>query len=156
MRIAVISDTHRNNHMLEKAFQKCKDADLVIHLGDNIEDAEEFKKIYKKKVINVAGNCDFLDKAPKEIVENIGGKTFLITHGHLYNVKYTLINLKYRAMEVNADVALFGHTHTPLILQEEGMWIINPGSVSLSRKGPNSLAFIDIDKNKINAIINKL
>lgn len=156
MRIAVISDTHRNKHMIEKACTYIQNSDLLIHLGDNVDDIKEIEKYYSGKIINVMGNCDFLCEAPMEAVENIGGKVFLITHGHRYGVKYDLNKLRYRAMEVKADIALFGHTHEPLLLNEYGILFLNPGSASLSRKGANSLAFIDIEDEEINAIIKKI
>lgn len=156
MRIAVISDTHRDKQMIKKACTHTKDVNLLIHLGDNVDDVKEIKKYYSGKIINVMGNCDFMCDAPMEVVENIGEKVFLITHGHRYGVKYDLNKLRYRAMEVKADVALFGHTHESLLINEYGILFINPGSASLSRKGPNSLAFIDIEGEEINALIKNI
>lgn len=156
MHIAIMSDTHRNKNMIDKACQHIKDADMVIHLGDNVEDVNEIKTKYHGEIISVTGNCDFMTTIPLERIEIIEGKTFFITHGHEYGIKYDLNRLKYRAMEVNADIALFGHTHMPFIADELGILFINPGSVSLSRKGPNSLAFIDINDGKISASIKNI
>lgn len=156
MHIAVMSDTHRNNSMIDKACSHVNDADMVIHLGDNVEDINEIESKYHGEIISVRGNCDFMTTSPLERIEIIAGKKFFITHGHEYGIRYDLNRLKYRAMEVEADIVLFGHTHIPIITNELGILFINPGSVSLSRKGPNSLALIDINDGKISANIKKI
>ena len=73
MRIAVISDTHRANKYINIAKDLIKDADILIHLGDNTDDVELLSNGFKGKVYAVAGNCDFSAKYPKEeIIEEIG------------------------------------------------------------------------------------
>lgn len=156
MLIGLISDTHRNPHMIEIAMEELKESDVIIHLGDNMQDVDLMATYYSGKIINVKGNCDFGMEVPSELVEIIGGKKIFITHGHNYDVKRTYNKLMYKAMEVGADIALFGHTHIPEIIFEEGIWIINPGSASMSRKGPNSIGFIEINDGKINAYIKEI
>lgn len=155
MKIGVVSDTHRYKPSIEKVIDRIQDMDVIIHLGDNIEDAVEISKFYNGQVINVKGNCDFGVETPSEKIEIIDDKKFFITHGHRYDVKYGISRLKYRALELKADVVLFGHTHISLIAFENGIWFINPGSPSLSRDGFNSIAVINIDDNKVSpSIIN--
>jgi predicted phosphodiesterase len=43
------------------------------------------------------------------------------------------MNLKYKAEEVEADIVLFGHTHYPLCVQDEGVIFVNPGSFKQPR-----------------------
>lgn len=156
MLIGIVSDTHRLNGYIKKACEYLKDCDLVIHLGDNIEDAAKIKQYYKGKVINVRGNCDFTKDVPSERIEIIENKKFFITHGHNYNVKSNMINLKYKALEIGADIALFGHTHIAEIVEDDGILFINPGSVSMPRSGKNSIAFIEIIDGNIHANIKTL
>lgn len=156
MLIGVLSDTHRLNGYIKKACEHIKGCDMVIHLGDNIEDVEEIKKYYKKSIINVRGNCDYTEDIPSEKVEIIGDKKFFLTHGHNYNVKSSLINLKYKALEIGADIVLFGHTHIALSDEEDGVLFVNPGSVSMPRNGKNSIAIIEIDDGNININIRTL
>ncbi|MDP4144603.1 MAG: metallophosphoesterase [Bacillota bacterium] len=156
MRIGVLSDTHRQHYMIRKAMEYLSDVDLLIHLGDNVQDVEEISTYYKGEVIAVRGNCDFNVYESFDRVESIGGKKFFITHGHNYNVKKDLTELKYKAIEVGADIALFGHTHISQIAFEEGIWFVNPGSTSLSRNENNSFATIDINEGKIEAHIRSL
>jgi putative phosphoesterase len=147
--VGVMSDTHMQKDYIKKGVEKLKECEVIIHLGDNIEDVKEIEKYYYEKIISVRGNCDYCEGASAEKIEIINNKKFFITHGHNYNVKNTLLNLKYKAEEVQADVVLFGHTHVAVTLFEEGVWIINPGSAGMSRTYKNSVALIEISNEKI-------
>lgn len=150
MRIGVVSDTHRNASSIELLGEKIKAMDVLIHLGDNVDDISTIKKYYKGKIINVKGNCDFSTKTPNERVEEIGGKKIFLTHGHRYSVKENLLKLRYKALETDSKIVLYGHTHIAKIDFEEGIWYINPGSASEPRDGARSFAIINIDGEVIN------
>jgi uncharacterized protein len=156
LKIGVISDTHRYIRVIGKIMNLFRDVDLIIHLGDNVQDVHAIEKLYKGRIINVRGNCDFAVNTPSERIETIENKKFFITHGHKYDVKYNISRLKTRAEELNADVVLFGHTHISGITYEDGTWYINPGSPVLSRNGSNSVALINIENDGINASIIEL
>ena len=53
----------------------------------------------------------------------------ILTHGHLYGVKSDLTRVVYAARERNADLLLYGHTHIPVTDYEDGLYILNPGSI---------------------------
>lgn len=156
MLVGVISDTHRYIWAIEAAVAALKDCEMIIHLGDNVQDVKEISKYYKGKIIGVRGNCDFTTTVPSERTEIIGGKKIFITHGHRYDVKYDILRLKYKAQEVGADVVLYGHTHISKIDFEDGIWFINPGSPVLSRDGFNSVAAFEIEGGAINGSIRSL
>ena len=149
MRIGVISDTHRIISSIEQLEGLIKGLDVLIHLGDNVDDISIIQKFYKGAIINVKGNCDFCSGTPNDRVEEIGGKKIFLTHGHRYNVKENLGKLRYKALETGANIVLYGHTHIGKIDFEEGIWYINPGSASLPRDGDRSFAIISIDKEGI-------
>ena len=153
MQIGVISDTHSDKKFVHRVRDIFSDMDIIVHLWDNVQDVSQIKKFYTRPVINVKGNCDFSVDVPGERIENIGGKKFFITHGHRYDVKYDLSRLKYKAMEENADVVLFGHTHLSKIIYENGIWFVNPGSPSIPRDGFNSVAVINLEGEIIYAVI---
>lgn len=71
MRIGIISDTHRDLTCISKLEDVFKEIDMIIHLGDNVRDVEELSSHFKCPFINVKGNCDFTNKVPDEIVEEI-------------------------------------------------------------------------------------
>ncbi|APH17641.1 metallophosphoesterase [Clostridium botulinum] len=156
MKIGVISDTHRYIGDATSLVNSLGNVNLIIHLGDNVEDVKMLSSVYKGKIINVRGNCDFSKETPSELIENIGGKRFFITHGNRYDVKYSLAKLRYRALELEADIALFGHTHVSQIEYIDGIWFINPGSPTLPRNGVRSVAIIGIEGDKVVPIIKKI
>ena len=95
------------------------DYDYVIHCGD-------YGTSSMKNIIYVKGNCDLM--GDKEHLLNINDIKFYITHGDMYNVKYTYQSLYYKAMEVNCRVCLFGHTHKQTYFKENDIIFINPGA----------------------------
>lgn len=70
-------------------------------------------------------------------------------------MKYDLAKLRYRALELEADIALFGHTHVSQIEYIDGIWFINPGSPTLPRNGVRSVAIIGIEGDKVVPIIKR-
>jgi putative phosphoesterase len=146
MRIGVISDTHRNISSIEQLGEKIAGLDMLMHLGDNVDDISIIRKYYKGKIVNVRGNCDFSSATPNEWVEEICGNRVFLTHGDRYAVKENLFKLRYKALETGANIVLYGHTHIGQIDFEEGIWYINPGSVSEPRDGARSFAIINISE----------
>ncbi|MGB7998997.1 MAG: metallophosphoesterase [Anaerobacillus sp.] len=135
MKVLVVSDNHSSTEELGNLVERHgNDVQCMIHCGDSEfdYDADEMTPFQ----IRVRGNCDFDSRYPNETVETIGKKTIFTTHGHLYNVKMTLMNLAYKAEETAADLVCFGHSHEVLTVYEEGTLYLNPGSVRLPRKPP--------------------
>jgi putative phosphoesterase len=103
--------------------------DVTIHLGDNTEDASNLKKQFPTmKLCAVKGNCDYMSKHPTLAVLTIAGKRIVYTHGHSFRVKNGYTTLMIAGKEAGADILLFGHTHTPLCTEYDGMTILNPGT----------------------------
>ncbi len=144
MKALVFSDSHGNIENIEKALNMFDDINVIIHLGDYVEDVEKLKKQYKNKIfMQVAGNNDFTDIPSEKIIDIKGNKVF-ITHGHEYNVYFGIDRLYYRLREIGANIALYGHSHKPLSFYEEDLLILNPGSISFPR-GFSFCSFIYID-----------
>lgn len=150
MLIAVVSDTHRDSYAVNKVLKKIGNADVLIHLGDNVRDAVDLSQKFKGRTIYVKGNCDFSPSMKAERVEEIAGKKIFITHGHNFGVKFGLSRLRERAEFEGAHIALYGHTHVSSIVYEGGIWFINPGSAWEGRDGSESIAMIEIKEGKIN------
>lgn len=148
MEILVVSDTHNNMQALNKILGLSKKADYIFHLGDNISDARYLDKKFEGTVHMVKGNCDSSELGDVEKLVEIEGKKFFITHGDKYEVYRSVDKLYYKGLEVGADVVMFGHTHRKLKVEEEGLIILNPGSISLPRDNSRSIAKIIIDNNK--------
>lgn len=156
MLIAVVSDTHRGDKYVKSVKKITRNADIIIHLGDNVEDAENLEKDFKGDMYIVSGNCDFSKKYPKERLIHVEGKKIFITHGDLYGVKMGLKNIYYRGMEIGADIILFGHTHQAIIEKTNDIIIMNPGSASLPRLSKRSIGFIKMDNDEVEVYLEEI
>lgn len=131
MRILVVSDTHGNEQNLRQALLAQPTAEIVIHLGDGEEELERVKRSFPEKMfLQVRGNCDWGSNLPDRGEYTAEGVKIFYTHGHLYSVKSGLYTVVSAARERKAQVLLFGHTHQPLTDYEDGLHIMNPGSLS--------------------------
>jgi len=129
--------------------------DMLIHCGDKYKDAEKFAdKLNINKIYRVPGNCDF-DVSEKKLMltEIIEGKKFLITHGHVHNVKSGIEKLKEYAKERNMDVVIYGHTHCPQNEIIDNILFFNSGSTILSKCGDESFGILEISSDKIDGSI---
>lgn len=135
MIVAVVSDTHGIVLPVAYSLQRNK-VDVVLHLGDNVEDARKIEQITGMEVYVVTGNCDenFKD-TPEDLVLEIRRKKFFLTHGHNYNVNNGIDKIVDKAKELGADYALFGHTHVHLREKVDGITVLNPGSTTMPRQG---------------------
>lgn len=158
MRIVVISDTHRNFNTLYSFVMKQKDCtDLFLHLGDGEEEIEDLKSVEPNLPLHfVRGNCDYASFAPDKDIITVNGITIFMTHGHLYGVKYGLSQLKTVAKRFGAQVALYGHTHCQQYIQEDGIHLLNPGSLTRPRDGKPGFAVLEIRKGQVHCHLARL
>lgn len=145
MRILVMSDSHGDKYAVQKVIDRNLKARMIIHLGDGCEDISGAEMSSPNKVIHrVKGNGDFASKLPITGTDMVEGKTIFFTHGHYYNVKYGLYEGITAARDHKADIFLYGHTHVAQTYYEDGLYIMNPGSISHSMSGRCSYGIIDI------------
>lgn len=152
MKLGLISDTHGAvapvRTLLAGAFAG---ADLVLHAGDVLYHGprnplpDTYNPAQLAEVINVSpapfliarGNCD---SSVDEAVINVPllapyalvqweGLRILVNHGDLCSRK----ELASEAKRLGARIALFGHIHTPVLEEEKGVLLVNPGSPSLPK-----------------------
>ena len=134
MKIIVFSDSHRDLDHMRQVVER-EQPDTVIHLGDHERDAEilrtEFPHI---PLYTVCGNCDLAPSSPLTDVVPLGPVKAFITHGHAYNVNWSVDRLVYAAQEAGAKLALFGHTHEPMNVEIGGVQVLNPGTAGKGRR----------------------
>lgn len=147
MRIGVVSDSHSNLYMLDKAIVAMGKIDVLWHLGDHYSDIMKVNGKYNHNVDYIAGNNDYAGNVKSEKIIEIGGKRFFLCHGHKYNVNFGLMSLGYKAEEENVNVVLYGHTHAYNEEYIGKILFLNPGSVSRPRDKNASFAIINIDDN---------
>lgn len=133
MRILVISDTHiplRAKDLPPRVWDAVKEADLVVHAGDltTIDLYYELKAY--KEVRAVAGNMDgpeVWSVLPEKLIFEVEGKRIGLTHG--FGAPHGLEERVKRLFEgEDLDVLIFGHSHRPLIREEGGLLLLNPGT----------------------------
>lgn len=153
MRILVVSDTHGDAYALQCAVDSQPEAKVVIHLGDGVREAEDTAQLFPDKTFYIVrGNCDW--SAGRDYMvsreETFQSKRVFFTHGYSYQVKETLYPVVCAARERKADILLFGHTHQPLTDYEDGLYILNPGSLAY---GGGTYGIVDITPGGIAAHI---
>lgn len=130
-KVLVVSDSHGLMRELEVLRERhLNEVDLMIHCGDSELMPEDN---VMNGYLTVKGNCDF-GSYPLETTTEIAGRKFFITHGHKYSVKSSLMNLNYKAAEIGADIACFGHSHLLGAEVIGGTLFLNPGSIRLPRE----------------------
>ena len=158
MEILVFSDSHgRAGRIREAIDRQIKKPDAIIFLGDGLRDIASIDTD-GIPIMSVAGNCDlgsmFSLDAPEERCVFLGDKKIFFTHGHRYGVKSTLMPLINEAVEREADILLYGHTHEGYerelmpdneygIRLEKPLYIMNPGSIG---SYPYIFGAITVDK----------
>ncbi|GGH83672.1 putative phosphoesterase [Pullulanibacillus pueri] len=149
MKLLVVSDSHGLENELQIISERHPEAEMLIHCGDS---ELEMTHLAMTGYQGVAGNCDWPGAGyPNDRIIDLedGAMKVFVTHGHLYNVKMTEMNLIYKAEEVGANLVCFGHTHYAGSEQTNGMIVLNPGSIRMprGRKEP-TYALLDWDRSK--------
>lgn len=154
MRIYLISDTHGRIDQAMELYDSLEDIDLIVHLGDHWNDGQRMRAQLNVPLISVKGNMDgSFSRDGYHILETDFGRIFL-AHGHMENVKRGYETILYKAESLQCRAAFFGHTHVPLFCEAEGLYLLNPGSLSLPVGGrAGSYAVATVTKNSLNATI---
>ena len=151
-RILVLSDTHGDTRTLKTVLRWVQDKaqngsaidrpiidrpiiDRAVFLGDGLRDllTAEAATGCSFAWEAVRGNNDIPFTQPEAAVFDCNGHRFFLCHGHRYNVYHSYNTLIAAAKNVQASVALFGHTHVPFMANVNGILLINPGSIGMPR-----------------------
>ena len=122
MTLLVLSDSHGRSDRIDEAIRRVR-PDGILFAGDGLRDLTRLEIPEGCPLWAVAGNCDWLsspliiggrDFQPEtEELITVEGIRILLTHGHKYDVKSGPTRAIYRAMELEADILVYGHTHIP-------------------------------------------
>ena len=148
MRLLVVSDSHGSKEELVELSGKYQSTvDAMIHCGDSELSADDPAL---SSYLIVRGNCDMDARLPDDLVEEVEGHSIMVTHGHLYGIKMSLMKLRYRAEEVGAQCVFFGHSHTLGAELNNGILFLNPGSILLPRgRSERTYALVEIQDQEI-------
>lgn len=148
-RLLILSDSHGYTGELSNILMKAESMgalDGVIHLGDGYHDLEPYLE-HLPPVLRVSGNCDFAWAEKVEFTRQFGAP-LLLSHGHLYHVKAGYAEYAAYARSLKARAALFGHTHEPYLLDQDGLLLLNPGAAANGR-----FAILTIDQKGVRATL---
>ena len=142
LEIIIVSDNHRARKGLAKVVEYHSSADHFLHCGDsNLESGDEAMKPF----VTVRGNTDYFQGYQEdEFIQLPFDERIWVTHGHRYSVNSGISDLIMsaklgRAMAMAEiqpiDIVFYGHTHKVDVKMQEGILVINPGSISRPRDG---------------------
>jgi len=138
LRIFVLADTH--NKLPQQILDLAREADEIWHLGDVCEPTITLDlEAIGPPLTVVRGNCDWNEDWP------------LVVDLKREGLKLRLVHIPPEAPPDNVDVVLHGHTHVPRNEKRRGVLFLNPGCVTRPNRGsPRSVAWLEIEKKKIN------
>lgn len=148
MRILVVSDTHRHNENLKTVLGEIGHIDMLIHCGDAEGSEDYIREMIDCPMCIVAGNNDFFTRLPADVILEADGRKILITHGHHHHVTMGIELLVQDALARGADIAIYGHTHRPMMEIRAGVVILNPGSISYPRQSGRTPTYMIMELDK--------
>ena len=150
MKLLLISDTHGRTDNLESLLELYKNTvGYVFHMGDYGSDLRKFERKYPHlKMVSVNGNTDSAFYGSLEEVvllepKNGAAKKILIVHGHKFGVKTGLDRLLYYTKEIGAGAVFFGHTHEAVCFTQDGIFLMNPGSLTFPKNRHVTYGVVD-------------
>lgn len=175
--ILIISDTHGNYGNLRGILKQFgSECDALIFAGDGISelaaaadegfDNKDFQKFIPPVIAAVEGNNDqdsfsfrnYLSESPYYSEAKIPltqcftvcGHNIFVTHGHRFSLYDGIDRIVDAAIENEAEIVVFGHTHIAMeCLYSGNVRVVNPGSCSLPRGSqPATFALMRLKKNQ--------
>lgn len=150
--LVILSDTHGHREGIEKLRGLFAENSYIIHLGDGAADMREISAEYPDKTYVCQGNCDFYP-ALSEYELDVEGVRIFFCHGHKYRVKSGLSRLAEEAKRRGCRIALYGHTHKALISEENGVLLVNPGSLRYPAGEGGSYCYLTVSGEKVVPVI---
>lgn len=144
VKILAVSDSHGRDNGMLKAMAREEPFQLFFHLGDSQKKERELKAMVSCPCYMVAGNCDFDTDLPSSRIVEAAGHRILLTHGHRDLVSMTYEYLLERAQREHCDIVLAGHTHVPVNEYRDGVWLLNPGSITWPRQESREKSYMVI------------
>ncbi|MEJ5301024.1 MAG: YfcE family phosphodiesterase [Thermodesulforhabdaceae bacterium] len=163
MRLGLVSDTHGETENLRLAVSLMMEkwqVDVLVHLGDECEDVEAVKDLWKGDLIQVPGVfCEHYrdPKIPNRLLKELKGYRVLFTHTkepHANDLPGDVNPLELAARK-DVEIVAYGHTHIPALSWELGILWINPGHLKTQdKKGYNpSFVVLNLEEKSVTAYL---
>ena len=170
MRIGLISDTHMPERwaaLPTALFHLFQEVDLLLHAGDvgQLWVLDQLSTI--APIVAVHGN-DETQEAQRELpyqqIITVAGQRILLWHSHFedrvdelndrrveWPLRRKLERMVNRAQRAGATMCVFGHWHIPLMCEQDGVIVINPGAIAsgnpFTRQLVQTVALLEINGN---------
>lgn len=152
--IGIISDTHDNLSMIEKAINQLnhEKVALVLHAGDYVSPfvIPKFKNldckligvfgnndgdhVFLKQKFSETTNCEIHNKFAEIVVNSF---KIALLHGEDSELLNALINTEY------FDAIVYGHSHLPYLNKKGKTLLVNPGEICGYLTGKSTMAILD-------------
>lgn len=142
MKIGLLSDTHKKIDYSQSVLDHLVDAgaEFLIHCGDIVkEEMLQQLKQSGKKYVAVYGNND-------PHLAQVHNRYKLVQEPHYFKLartKFKLMHLPFY-MSPDAEVVLFGHTHTFECDFKNGTLFLNPGEACARSKPVSECAMLEV------------
>ncbi|MTI59617.1 MAG: phosphodiesterase [Firmicutes bacterium] len=170
MNFIVLSDSHGSLANWEKAETYFGQADMVLHAGDILYhgarnrlpegyDTKGLVDLINKADYNllaVKGNVDALVDdwvlpypLPELSVVEDNGLRIVIYHGFQHDNEAERFDF---ARRFGAKILIYGHTHIPVIKEDDGVILLNPGSIALPKQTPEVPTLASVKNGEISIL----
>ncbi len=136
--MALFADTHGNVAGVREAVERHGPLDMIVHLGDGIEDGLAAARDASIAFVCVRGNEDHTTDHEERFLLETGSWRIMLMHGHQVDInpyqEAETLEGHYRSLAAlakssGAHVICFGHTHEPLLKVVDDVIVCNPGSL---------------------------
>jgi len=139
--ILVISDSHGGVANLAAVLDwaqsaRCPHAfGTAVFLGDGFSDlaTASARSGFPLPWHAVRGNGDYQSSIQDSKILEISSRKLFLSHGSRYRVEDGCQAITAAAWNSGAEAAIFGHTHVPYCATVDGIFLLNPGSISRPR-----------------------
>lgn len=140
--LAIIADTHMpkgTRCLPEQCVEQIGHAEAVLHAGDFFAaSAREEIEALCPVLHAVHGNVDeprLQRELPATIEVDVGGRSVAMVHdAGPARGRFARLRRRFQG----AEAVVFGHSHFPLLEEEDGFQIFNPGSPTERRRAPRA------------------
>jgi putative phosphoesterase len=176
LKLGIVSDIHCQHRALERALDASGPIDRLICAGDAIDQTRFCERtiaiLGDRDALAIQGNHEvqffggsggpglsadhtlreWLALRPREVRLTLEGRRLHLVHATSWSGDFPYVPPNHRDFgrfgESDADIVIYGHTHTPVIRRIGGVLVINPGSVGEGRPEPTgfvrSCALLDL------------
>lgn len=151
MRIGICSDSHGDFAAWQRYLELVGPCDYYWHAGDILGYGESSEALAAAlaalpNFIAVGGNCDRLGdeyrlehQLPGERILRLDGHNVYLCHSHILGD----YGSRERARSLACALLINGHSHVKRLYEDQGLLLLNPGSISRPRDGEASCALYE-------------